>query len=75
MSIVQGTTVPNIKVSELTVLFTKDRKHKKLDLFKVPVLLVITGKPQTLARDISVMQGRILICFSTWSSSAALSRM
>ena len=45
------------------VFSTSDRKFKKLELFKVPVLLVITGKPQTLARDISGTQGQILILF------------
>ena len=34
------------------VFSAKDRKVKKLELSKVPVLLVITGKPQTFARDI-----------------------
>ena len=38
-----------------------DRKLKKLELFKVPVLLVITCKSQILARNILGTQGRILI--------------
>ena len=77
MSIVHVTIVPNLKVRELMVFSTKDRKLKKLELFKVPVLLVITGKPQTLACDISGTQGWKLdfIRFSTWSSLAALSHM
>ena len=36
---------------------------KTLEQFEVPVLLVITGKPQTLARDISGTQSRIVIRF------------
>ena len=43
-----------------------NRKVKKVrELLKVPVLLLITGKvkPANLARDISGMQGRILIRF------------
>ena len=42
----------------------------KLELFKGSVLLVITGKPQTLAQE-----GRIFIRFSTCLSAAALSHM
>ena len=38
--------MPNLKVREF-------KKFKKFELFKVEVLLVITGKPQTLAREIS----------------------
>ena len=77
MSIVHVTIVPNLKVRELMVFSTKDQKLKKLELFKVPVLLVITGKPQTLACDNSGTQGWNLdfYPFSTWSSSAALSHM
>ena len=38
----QVTTVPNLKVREYMVFSTKDQKLKKLELFKVPVLLAIT---------------------------------
>ena len=51
----------------------RTEKSKKLELFKIPVLLVVTGKPQTLARDIPEMQ--VDPFFSTCSSSAALSHM
>ena len=41
----------------------KTESSKKLELFEVTVLRVITGKPQTLAHDISGMQGRVLSGF------------
>ena len=57
------------------VFSTNEPKIKKSELFNVSVLQVITGKPQTLACDISGMQGRILICFSTCLSATVLSKM
>ena len=65
MSIVQGTTVRNFKVRDiwfsLLLLMTKSYKSKKLELFKVTVLLVIRDKPQTLAQDILGTPYRMLI--------------
>ena len=54
------------------VFSIRTKSSIKLELFKVQVLLVITGhvsviqitgKPQTLARNISGTKGRILIQF------------
>ena len=39
----------------------KAESSKKLELFKVLILLVITGKLQTLARNISGMHGCVFI--------------
>ena len=75
-TLVQGTTVPYFKIWEWLVFSTDDRKIKKFELFKVPVLLIITGKPQTLARDITGTQSLILIRFiSTCLSAAAPSQL
>ena len=61
------------KVNLVIQKLSQIRYKKKLELLKVPVLLVITGKPQTLARNISGMRGRICIRLFYFSSSAALS--
>ena len=59
------------------IFSTKDRKLKKVRAVLSSIFAsIITGKPQTLERNISGTHGRILIIFfSTCSSSAALSHL
>ena len=70
----QGTTVPSVSFWECTVFQTKVREHqKKIQPFEVSVRNVITGKPQTLTRDILRTNRQIFIIFlPTCLSSGAL---
>ena len=52
LTISKSVNLKRLTSSFKMVFSTKDQKLKKLELFKVPVLLIIIGKPQTLARGL-----------------------